>query len=504
MADPKVKARIEAEDRASKTVEKVEGRFKRFGNFLKSRFVITLGDVTRLMRGLASVFTSTVGAAQVQEDAIRKLDAALVKLGPSAKAVSRELQEQAAALQKVTKYGDETIIAGQALIASFTDNAEQIKGATAAALDLAAATGTNLQSAFLLLGRAAAGETSMLSRYGITLDEGIPKSEKFAAALVKINEQFGGQAQAQAKTFSGLVAQISNSFGDLKEKVGESITENEGLRESLGKLNTLLTSEGLVNAIEATAEAMVNVAVAAAEGVKKTATFTQKFASRMREIDTAANAWVADLLGINKALGEHGKRAGEAADEVTRLTEATEKHQAAIDRANRIEKEFTKSLESMRDIAKELGVALESDIEKQLEKNEKRLIQVENAARQGVITWEDYERISKALSGTNEELARSIDDVDAKVGSAAGSMNEYAQATERATNAQRGLGEQARATSRSLESAAGPLFPGLSGASYTYETFTPATLADLTYRGGGTFYRGREVTVLADGRIVWA
>ena len=97
---------------------------------------------------------------------------------------------------------------GQALVASFTKNVEEIKAATQAALDLSAATGQDLNSAFLLLARAAAGETSMLSRYGITLDESIPKSEKFAAAVEKINEQFGGQAAAQAQTFSGLLAQL--------------------------------------------------------------------------------------------------------------------------------------------------------------------------------------------------------------------------------------------------------------------------------------------------------
>ena len=53
-------------------------------------------------------------------------------------------------------------------------------------------------------------------------------------------------------------------------------------------------------------------------------------------------------------------------------------------------------------------------------------------------------------------------------------------------------------------SKAGALFPGLSGKTYTHQTFTPATLADLTYTSSGTFFQGREVNVLPDGRIVWA
>jgi len=76
------------------------------------------------------------------------------------------------------------------------------------------------------MGRAASGETSTLSRYGITLDKGLAPSEKFAAALEKINEQFGGQAQSKAETFGGRIEQLSNALGDSLEIVGSWITQS--------------------------------------------------------------------------------------------------------------------------------------------------------------------------------------------------------------------------------------------------------------------------------------
>lgn len=55
-------------------------------------------------------------------------------------------------------------------IARFS-NVDTLKGATKAAIGLSAAFGIDLATAMDLIGKAAAGNTSMLGRYGIVLDE---------------------------------------------------------------------------------------------------------------------------------------------------------------------------------------------------------------------------------------------------------------------------------------------------------------------------------------------
>ena len=75
---------------------------------------------------------ATVRAFAEQELAEKKLETALGK-------TSKGLLAQASALQRVTSFGDEAIISAQALIAAFVDDEEQIKAATEATLDLAAA-----------------------------------------------------------------------------------------------------------------------------------------------------------------------------------------------------------------------------------------------------------------------------------------------------------------------------------------------------------------------------
>ena len=76
-----LQTRITGKDDASGAVKTAEGSFRRFGNFLKARFVITLGDITNGLRKLTDGLAATINAAAEQEDAVRTLDQALAPLG---------------------------------------------------------------------------------------------------------------------------------------------------------------------------------------------------------------------------------------------------------------------------------------------------------------------------------------------------------------------------------------------------------------------------------------
>ena len=280
--DLKAKIRLEGDaSGANRAIKQTEGAFKRLGNFLKSNMLAITAAVAAGFFALGKAFGAVTDAAKAQEDAVRALDSALLPLGKNAEAVSKSLQAQAAALQQVTKFGDETIIQGQALIASFTKNEEEIKKATAAALDLSAAVGIDLNAAFLLMGKAAAGETTTLTRYGIILDEGLDKSEKFAAALKTVNDQFGGRAAEVTKTYSGAVQQVQNAFGDLLETIGFAITSNETLLVAIAKVRDILTTGGLVEAVG-------------------------NFAKGLGEVVTTSVNFVRGMAKINEELREHG------------------------------------------------------------------------------------------------------------------------------------------------------------------------------------------------------
>jgi len=164
--------------------------------------------------GMFAGMAKALKAAGEQELAETKLSTALGH-------TSQALLDQATALQSVTTFGDENIIQAQALIAAFTDDEEAIKRATAATLDLAAAKGMDLFAAADLVAKTLGSSTNAMSRYGIEVTGAVGSTERLDTLTNNIAKTFGGQATAQAETFSGKMAQMSNVLGDAAEAFGE-------------------------------------------------------------------------------------------------------------------------------------------------------------------------------------------------------------------------------------------------------------------------------------------
>ena len=84
----------------------------------------------------------TVAAYKKQVEAETRLRASLRNVATASKDGADKLIALAAALQKVTTFGDEQIIAGQAMLATFQLNEDAIAALTPRMLDMAAAMGT--------------------------------------------------------------------------------------------------------------------------------------------------------------------------------------------------------------------------------------------------------------------------------------------------------------------------------------------------------------------------
>jgi len=235
-SDFEVRGRVTLKDEASPVAKRAALSFASLGAEIKSRLVVTAGDLVNVFRSVVGVFGDSIKAFADAEAASQRLDTALRSLGPAAADVAAALKDQAAELQRTTAFEDDAIISGQALLAAYTKNTDALKAGTQAAVDLAAATGQDLNSAFLLVGKAAAGNTAALSRYGIIIDENATKGEKFAATLEAIQRQFGGQAVAAAETFNGQMSQLRNTFGDFQEQLGRFIADGN---RSVGVLSAL-------------------------------------------------------------------------------------------------------------------------------------------------------------------------------------------------------------------------------------------------------------------------
>lgn len=231
----------DAIEKAGESVGKANSFFDAFINEIGSRFVVTAGDAANAIFALASAITSSIDAASESEQSLRGVANALADLGPVESArVTRALREQADALQATTAFSADAINRGQALAASYVKTREELEALTDAAADLASGRGIDIGTAFEALTKASQGSTDALSRYGIVIDDTIPKSEVFAAVLARVNELFGGRATADSQTYAGSIARVSNAFSELQAALGRNVTESGAVRQTLNDLTTIL------------------------------------------------------------------------------------------------------------------------------------------------------------------------------------------------------------------------------------------------------------------------
>ena len=187
-----------------------------------------IGATRIAFRKLTQFIGESVAASARQEAAIKSMEAALKAQGADVPRLSSQYQKLASQFQETTVFGDELLIEMQALFIAVGDvGPDQMEKALTAATDLSAGIGKDLRTSVDLVAKAFAGETSVLKRYGIIVDEAALKSRGIDAVLEEINDKMGGAAQAQIDTYTGRMKQLGNTWGDLKEVIGESITTNE-------------------------------------------------------------------------------------------------------------------------------------------------------------------------------------------------------------------------------------------------------------------------------------
>lgn len=185
-------------------------------------------------RALTQFVGDSIESFAAAEAAQKKLTTALRSQGADVPRVASQYNKLAAEFQRTTVYSDDLVTEMQALLVQVGGVApREMKKALTAATDLATGLGIDLQAATLLVGKAFAGETGTLKRYGIVVDEAKLKAEGITAVLDAIHERFGGQAQAEIETYAGKMKQLENAWDDFQESVGRAIVEDALLKASL-------------------------------------------------------------------------------------------------------------------------------------------------------------------------------------------------------------------------------------------------------------------------------
>ena len=245
------------DDKANRKFAGIGKRMKKFeaglNKFVKR--VAVIGGAA-----IAGIGAWAIKVAAEQERAESALKAALDKANEGTAENIAMLGEQAAAIQKVTTYGDEEILMHMANARNMGVETSQLDKATRAAIGLAKAYNVDVKTAMLLITRANKGQTQMLTRYGIVLDQTLSETGKFQQ-LLKIGESGFQLAMAETETLSGKLKQLKNVWGDAGEKLGIGLVGPmtdfaEAARNFIEQANFAAWGAGVADALKAAMEAI--------------------------------------------------------------------------------------------------------------------------------------------------------------------------------------------------------------------------------------------------------
>lgn len=182
--------------------------------------------------------TEGIAAASEQEDAINRLNQALAQSGQFTEQASRDLLDFASNLQKTSKFTDEVIASQLSFAISLGASSEQAKSLVQAAADFSSQTGKDFEGTVQALTKSLNGNATELKKLFPELKNFTDEQLKAGAAVDLLSSKFAGGAANSLNTFSGSVTLAKNSFGELQESFGETITQNPVVIKVLQQLSS--------------------------------------------------------------------------------------------------------------------------------------------------------------------------------------------------------------------------------------------------------------------------
>ena len=291
---------------------RMSGALKLFATFTGAS--LAANTLASAFRQLVLAPDQAIAAARRQANAETNLRAVIEATGGAAGRSASQMFAYASALQNATTFGDEAIIEFQGVLATFKNvSGTTFDLATKAALDMSTVMKTDLASVAVQLGKALNDPTegiSALTRVGVSFTAQQKSQIKAmqevgdlagaqAVILAELKGEFGGAAEAMARTPFGRLKQLANSFGDAVEQVGgilagvgATFADAFDLRGSVASLQQLLASVG------------PSVQASAAEWGRSIREFGTAFSETAAPIIRQAFSWISANRGTIATLGQ--------------------------------------------------------------------------------------------------------------------------------------------------------------------------------------------------------
>jgi len=221
-----LKAQLAESQKIVKAIDEITQKTKEFANQATNTGKIWSGAmlevgarVSNLALKIPNLATSAIKAFGEQEMAIQKLSSAIRSNGGNVSEVLPIYQSFASEIQRITTYGDEQVLAMQAMASAMGVNNEQMNACIQGAIGLTQAYGMGVSEAIKAAAAVIQGKTEKLNELIPSLSKCKTEEEKLAIANKAMKDGFA-QAKAEADTTLGKLKQCANAWGDLSEVVG--------------------------------------------------------------------------------------------------------------------------------------------------------------------------------------------------------------------------------------------------------------------------------------------
>lgn len=239
---------VSAVNEATQTLNEIQGQFESFEGSAQSLGItsVALGGILKdvLLKAFSELkdmvklgINEAIDAEQQQV----KLTQAFKEEGAAAQESIKSINAMAEELGGLVGVDNDVIVATATTMRQIGGlSSEMINRAMPAIADLATRTGS-LESAAMTVTRAMNGQARQLKMLGIDFESTGDKGRDMEVLLGKINEKFGGQAQANMATTGGKLQNLKVVFTDIAQSIGEGVIQSDAFQGGLEVIKNVLS-----------------------------------------------------------------------------------------------------------------------------------------------------------------------------------------------------------------------------------------------------------------------
>ncbi|HYN10985.1 MAG TPA: hypothetical protein VES67_26625 [Vicinamibacterales bacterium] len=315
--------------------------------------MVSLQAFERVGRMALEFVTDSINEYLQAEKAQRQLTAALTAQGAAIPPVLKLYSDLAERYQRTTVHSDDLIREMQALLVQVGGVLpSEMDKALDAVTNLSAGLGIDLRGATMMVAKSFEDNFGALKKAGVVIDETRAKTEGMTYVLGRIQEKFGGQAQAEVESYAGQLKNLTNQWNEFKEELGRTIVTSGALdvailalRLGLTYLNAQLQQTVVwLKTMPSVTDLIANPFVAATTWTRAAAQEFGKLNVKVQELKPVASHGSQAMTDLERAIRKQR-------DEAAKATEAAKAHQKALSESAKAAQQAAKDYRAWADAA---------------------------------------------------------------------------------------------------------------------------------------------------------